>query len=129
MIRLPYGKFSKKRLNYISENIDIFPTILDLIGVEGLEDADGRTVVHAIESDEEDISGGLSFTELGPDIFSTRTADFRYIANPKNVSLETLKGGVYPKGKNYIIQTNELYDLTDQEYEQNNVFDEFREKG
>ena len=68
VISLPFRLESGVVVDSPSENVDIWPTLFDLIGLSGLEDPDGASLLPAIESamlgEPSPDEGSLSFSHL-----------------------------------------------------------------
>lgn len=101
------------------ENIDILPTILDLIGIEKLPSFQGKSLLHLFDS-ELDYSYNIALGEWEKDILTIRTNKWRYIYNPRNITPTHPSRGEY-----YIVDTEELYDHSVDPNETTNVISEY----
>jgi arylsulfatase A-like enzyme len=113
-----------RRINQIVQNIDIAPTLLDLIGLPAPELFSGRSLLPVIEgtsSGEFDYALNELETEEGfGKILSIRTDRWRYVDNPGDKSP---KG--WPYHLVYEIDKEELYDVQADPDELTNVVDRY----
>ena len=108
------------------ESLDIAPTILDFVGLESPADFKGRSLRSRIASSapDDDFSSPItSYAEIGGDIGSVRTADWRFIENPGGTIPQAGRG---EEGRScYSIQQAELYDLQSDPDEQENAIERY----
>ena len=121
LIRLPENIESGRQVGEIIENIDIAPTLLDLLGVDKPDTFEGRSFIRLIDPNAIDNSFSYSLSEVGSKIHSIRTERYRYIYNPGNITPNFRKQGCLPRGKNYKIHNEELYDIITDPGEKNNL--------
>ena len=119
-IRIPliftgYNIKSGLKIHQQVRNIDIFPTILDIVGISNNLDIDGTSLKKLI--DEENIVESPAFLETNPliirksnDVIGIRTSKFKYFRDKK----------ILDKNVN-------LYNLEDDPHENNNLKDERRD--
>ena len=119
IIRLPGSAFAGKRVKRIVENIDLAPTILELLGLPIPSGLHGESMVPIIMKDSGQDDSGFAIAERKyktSNILTIRTDRWRYIYNPDNVHPRSIT-----KEYKYRIDTEELYDIRKDPMEQNNV--------
>ncbi|WP_299290922.1 sulfatase-like hydrolase/transferase [Nitrosopumilus sp.] len=110
-----YGISEYKILDQQVRSIDIFPTILEIIGVNSLNDARGRSLYSLIKGDKEDElpvmieSAANSPKSMTANTIGIRTSNYKYFRNrsesTKNVNLYDLKND--PFEENNIANDNQ----------------------
>lgn len=118
MIRLPDGRGAGARVAELVENVDIAPTLLELLGEPLPADLDGESLVPQLEARPAAGRRALSeFYRPGLDpILSLRTDRWRYVYNPGGTTPLCL-----PVGEFYAVAGEELYDHGDDPLERVNV--------
>lgn len=119
IIRLPGSTITGKRVRDIVENIDIAPTILELLHIPRPSHFEGKSMLSLIQNDsaQDDLSIALGERWVKPsNILSIRTRKWRYIYNPDNIHPQSIKP-IYK----YKIDEEELYDLEKDPGEVNNI--------
>ncbi len=116
-----------KRIDSIVQQIDLLPTILELLGISAPDDIDGKSLIPLINGEKadlrdyaffEDISYGQLKIKKSSRIRGVRMDNYKYI--------QTLRGededlfSVFPS-KNVVIAKEELYDLKNDSHEYNNL--------
>jgi N-sulfoglucosamine sulfohydrolase len=122
--------------NQMISNIDLMPTLLDLIGVDLPEKVEGRSFLSLLQGKKyifrKEIYSEKSFHEIYDPIRSIRTERFKFIKNyEKNMDRYQIPGDMRQDelGKYFlkIVEKNrpteEFYDLEDDPNEQNNLID------
>jgi len=112
-----------RRVQEIVQNIDIAPTILDLVGLPVPAGFNGRSLLSLIEGTRQE-GFDYALSELETDegfgkIISIRTARWRYVDNPGNRNPVGLRNHSF-----YEIAREELYDLQSDPNEKTNVVDQ-----
>ncbi|MEJ2086195.1 MAG: sulfatase [Acidobacteriota bacterium] len=126
ILRFPQAIEPGLRSDAIVQSVDIAPTIVELLGLAASEFR-GRSLVPLLEQQPaaaEDVEA-LAFSELGVDIFSIRTSEWRLITNPNDTRIRA--GGRGSTSRCYRIGETELYDLRADASERRNVADEYPE--
>lgn len=106
----------------IHSNVDLLPTILDLVGAETPATMDGRSFLALLE-DREYVGRDRVFAEqtwhVRPDITrAVRTDRFKYV---QNFATHRRREGIRGRGKDDEWPEEELYDLANDPHEQNNL--------
>lgn len=120
LIKFPEGVGEAKKITRITENIDVIPTIIGLVGAETSAEMDGEVLTPLITGKGEMQGREYSLSELGPNIVSIRTPEKRYTHNPKKIGVEKIYGGCLPKGAHYRYP-DEYYDIVDDPEESINL--------
>jgi len=117
IIRVPKG--AKGRVSGPVENIDIAPTILDLLGLAVPEDFSGKTLVPPMRGDESSLDYayseryGLAAEPTGDEgertVYTITDGRWRYIYNPLNVTT-LCDFNNYVEEVRFPIREQELYD-------------------
>ena len=101
--------------------IDVFPTVLDFLGIEYAGPMQGNSLLQLIRTGkrEEDPPAVGEWVGIGPQRASLRKDGYKYIwiENPDQFSLCTFKN----------LQQNELFDLTNDPEEKVNIFEQHKE--
>jgi arylsulfatase A-like enzyme len=109
LLRLPDRRGRGTTRAAIVENIDLLPTLLELVGVRAPEHVEGRSLVPLLApggSEDEGTALAELFSWGQPaEILSLRNAHWRYVYNPKGVTPLCP-----PDGDRYPIAVEELYD-------------------
>ena len=109
---LPGVVNSNRKVDGVVEEIDIAPTILDLVGIEIPEDFVGRSLKSVLLG--ADLTAETAaFSEYLDNMVSVRTSRYRFLLNP------TGRG----TAENYPIAKMELYDLEETGKEEVNIVD------
>jgi arylsulfatase A-like enzyme len=111
------------RVPEVAENVDVAPTILELLNVSATVGFDGRSLAPLMRGDGDNFTYALSerFQNGSDDgILSIRSGRWHYIYNPMNVTPHCL-----PYGDYYRIRGEELYDLAADPLESKNVVAEY----
>lgn len=126
ILRFPQAIDPGMRSDAIVQSLDIAPTIVELLGLPAVEFR-GRSLVPLLERLPRPPENGaaVAFSELGVDIFSIRTPDWRLITNPNDTRIRA--GGRESTSRCYRIGETELYDLRVDASERTNVADEYPE--
>jgi len=126
------------RITTVAENTDFTPTILDVVGAMRLYGAEGKSMANEMAAGSPDgatryayseryVPGGSVFRDgacvkdrkaVGGTIMSVTDGRWRYIYNPSNVSPSC---SCLPRGLDYIVSTEELYDMSSDVSETRNV--------
>jgi len=110
LLRLPDGRGAGTSRERIVENVDLLPTLLDLVGVSSPVGVEGRSLVPWLAQDEPDPDGAavaeLYGWEQGGEILSLRTDRYRYVYNANGVVPQCS-----PSGSRYPIGVEQLFDL------------------
>lgn len=105
IIRFPQGRFAGRRVSELVQLTDLFPTVLDVLNISLDWDIDGRSLLPLLEGEE--VPDRVVFMERKK-TRAVRTKDWKLLHN--------LAGGGY-----------ELYNVSVNEGEQNNLIDAFPE--
>ena len=126
ILRLPQAIDPGMRSDAIVQSLDIAPTIVELLGLPAAEFR-GRSLVPLLQQLPTPVENveGAAFSELGVDIFSIRTSEWRLITNPHDTRIRA--GGRESTSRCYRIGETELYDLRVDASERRNVADEYPE--
>lgn len=103
IFKLPDNSYRGRRVDSIVENIDIMPTLFDMLNIEKHAPFQGNSLLPLFNSDVND-TFDVALGEYEKDMFTIRTHEWRYIYNPKNI---TPYG--YPEGDYYRVDMEELY--------------------
>lgn len=122
IIRLPGGRRGGERAGGIAENIDLAPTLLDLLGVAEPPSFEGESLTPLMSSENAASEFSFALSEWEENISSIRTGEWRYIYNPGNIS--TLCA---PNRTSYPVEFEELYNHATDPNETTNVAEEFPE--
>jgi len=79
LIRFPGGFMAENRLRQIVRLLDIFPTVLDVLGLEPLDDMRGSSLLQSISEEEGEASFGHVDKGPGGWSISVRTDRYKYI--------------------------------------------------
>lgn len=121
IFKLPDNSYSGRRVDAIVENIDIFPTLLDMLKIKKHSPFQGNSMLPLFHSDFND-TFSVALSEYEKNMFTIRTQEWRYIYNPNNI---TPYG--YPEGDYYKVGTEELYNHLTDPNEKDNVVAEYPE--
>lgn len=125
IIRLPDRSIKGKRIDNIVENIDITPTLLDLVGTYyNTSSIQGESFTSLIFSKPPIMDEGYALGERSTNIFTIRTSKWRYIYNPELYQFKCVIGG---NNDTYYIAKEELYDIENDPNETTNVVSKFPE--
>ncbi len=108
LLRLPDGRSAGASRTRVVENIDLLPTLLDLVAVAPPAGLEGRSLVPWLAREE---PGGTALAEVygreqGGEILSLRTDQYRFVYNPNGVTPQCS-----PNGSRYPIASEQLFDL------------------
>ena len=103
IFKLPDNSYSGRRVDSIVENIDILPTLLDMLKIKKHSPFQGNSLLPLFKADFND-EFDVALSEYEKDIFTIRTHEWRYIYNPNNIT----PSGI-PEGDYYKVATEELY--------------------
>ena len=110
LLRLPDGRSAGTSRARIVENVDLLPTLLDLVGVASPTGVEGRSLVPWLAQDEPGADGvavaEVYGREQGGEILSLRTDRYRYVYNANGVAPQCS-----PNGSRYPIGVEQLFDL------------------
>lgn len=121
IVRYPGVVPVKKRIDNVVEAIDIMPTILEMSGISPDNKISGLSLKPLWEGKE--FKKNFAVSEFWNKIFTLRTDKWAYIWNPEEIWPEDTRftGGEYP------VQREELYNIIDDKYQQNNLVSEKKE--
>ena len=127
IIRFPGRELAGSRIAQIVENLDLTPTLLDLLGFDVELDFEGRTLLPLLRPEPEGVEAFdhalAEYYRHGVGwIRSIRTDRWRYIYNP-----EEIVPVCRPEGGYFRMAEEELYDHSSDPLELNNLADEFPE--
>lgn len=122
-------KFKPQELNFPVSSLDIMPTLLDMLGIAVPQNIEGKDLVPFMQGDNDSLNDREVFSERPPfNEYSVRTKEWKYIMrNPnKKDILRQYSGSESDKffwyiGKNDITNQDELYSMTNDPLEQNNL--------
>lgn len=123
ILRWPKVLPAGARVRDLVENIDLAPTLVELMGVEAPEAFQGTSLVPLIRGRKLEL--GPVFAEIEDKILTVRTERYRYVMNPGGHHPTWRRGplGEDERGK-LAIAEEELYDLEVDPAEQHNVVSE-----
>lgn len=127
MIRFPDRELAGLRIPQIVENLDLTPTLLDLLGIDIELALQGRSLLPLLNRNPE---GAEAFDHSLAEYYrpgvgwirSIRTDRWRYIYNPEKI-VPTCR----PEGSYFRVAREELYDHSNDPRELRNVADQFPE--
>jgi arylsulfatase A-like enzyme len=126
IFRLPGARLAGSRLDAVVGLVDLVPTILDVLGIEGQDGFDGESLFPLLFSDgEKDFPAVISehYRRRQPgEVLSIRTKRWRYIYNANEVIPYCV-----PPTALYRIAKEELYDHQSDPLETRNVAESFPE--
>jgi arylsulfatase A-like enzyme len=122
VFRLPTGQPAQGRVDTPVEIMDIAPTILSYLEIEAPENADGANLAPLWQGEALDL--GPVFGEWEDRIQTVRTSKYKYISNPGNYSLPSIRWGEKVR---FSVATEELYDIQADPLEQHNLAGELPE--
>lgn len=118
---------AKSREMGIVEYIDIVPTILDLIGIEGISEVQGKSFLHLITGEENNHKEYAFAEYLEDNLVMVATKDWKYVfttgSRDLGIGYETGYGpsGIVHRLYNLINDPNETTDLSDYPEHQNRL--------
>ncbi len=140
ILRLPGVLPAGLRVSDVVETVDIAPTILQLLGIPRPSAFEGRSLTERIFEGLDATQGreaaaqraegerrwaparlGAAFSELGPEITSVRTGRWHYIRNPGGLTSPGTAAGDDGHQPHFRIETEELYDVSDDPWETRNL--------
>ena len=112
LLRLPDGRGAGVSREAIVENVDLLPTLLELVGVATPSGVEGRSLVPVLGREPQAAAAdGVALAEVfgreqGGEILSLRNERYRYVYNPNAVRPQCS-----PKNGPYTIPLEQLFDL------------------
>lgn len=97
--------FEEKEINEFVQNIDIVPTILDILGIESKEEFDGKSLLPLLKNNQPIRDKILSYDGLCEDIVAVRTENKKLIL-AKNNFCNLCKGHHHEKIEEYDLKNN-----------------------
>lgn len=137
IIRVPYVDVQGRKLNHLLCNVDLMPTILDLVGAEIPEGIDGKSFAKLLLGKSEDEVREEFFCEMTwhdqyHPMRGVRTKEFKFIKNFHNgpkiympYDIHSSLSGVDVRDQFYVdAQKEEIYDLKNDPLEERNLIDD-----
>jgi len=104
IIKFPHGRFAGQRVRHVVELADLFPTVLEVVGVPPQRDIDGQSLLALIEG------------RIAPRLYTyTMRRTYGY---------ETVRSGEWKLHRTVRGQPFELYNLADDPSERKNLYDQ-----
>jgi arylsulfatase A-like enzyme len=124
ILRLPGVLPAGKRLAAPVQSIDIAPTALELLGLPIPGEFEGRSLMPRIRPEYTEHPEAAAISELGPEIFSLRTARWHYIYNPLGYTSPATRPDDRGDEGLFRIARHELYDIVADPKESINLVEE-----
>lgn len=118
IVRLPGVLPAGARVDAVSENLDIAPTIFELLEVPTPAEFEGASLLGRIRGEKGEDAPGRAISELGSGVYSLRTGRWHYIYNPKGYRGQN---GWFP------VEREELYDVVSDPLEKRDLAAERRD--
>jgi len=126
-----------KKIESLVSNIDLLPTLIDLVGGKIPEDIEGKSFLPILEGEQEkirsEIYGEKTYHEIYDPMRGIRTEKYKYIKNfeesdtlyqiPKDMMMDPI-GKIMSERNNKPRPLEELYDLEKDPDEMNNLIDD-----
>ncbi len=122
ILRLPGVLPAGLRVSDVVETVDIAPTILQLLGIPRPSAFEGRSLTgRMLEPSNSTPDVGAAFSELGPGITSLRTGRWHSVRNPAGLTSPGTAAGDDGHEPYFRIESEELYDVSDDPRETRNL--------
>lgn len=101
LIKFPYGKFAGRRMREVVELTDLFPTVLDVVGLPPEPSAEGQSLVPVLEGESK--ARNIAFTQRNV-WQAVRAGDKKLVRNMETSAYECYDLGSDPKETRNLIE-------------------------
>lgn len=107
----------------LTQNLDVFPTVLEAAGLPVPEGCEGESLLPVLRGERATPARSLVFAEWEDLIYSVSDGAWKLIANPRGVRPRKPPYNVAPPGVGFPYECHELYHVAEDPHEQVNLFD------
>lgn len=123
IVRFPGMVPEGKRIQNVVENVDISPTILQMLSLPVPKTFEGHGLLPLIQAKSNSPDTKIAYSEIRDKVTSLRTNEWHYIYNPTGFfpDCDPFRFATDERKNGYVIQKEELYDVVSDPLERNNV--------